>query len=121
MSKLLIKQTAQPEQLGDFACINLGHDKIALVDHTDYEHIKSFRWYAKQSAACFYAVRKIHQDGHTQIVRMHRQLTNCPDNLEVHHKNLNPLDNRKSNLQVVTHDYHLFLHYWDYVDNVQQG
>lgn len=34
---------------------------------------------------------------------MHRLVTNCPDELEPNHKNYNTLDNRKENLEIVTH------------------
>jgi hypothetical protein len=41
-------------------------------------------------------------DGGGNTVLMHRHLTNCPDNMQVDHKDGNPLNNRKNNLRVCT-------------------
>lgn len=36
------------------------------------------------------------------VIRMHRYLMNCPDDMDVDHRNGDGLDNRTSNLRVVT-------------------
>ena len=41
---------------------------------------------------------------------MHREIMNCPPGYEVHHLNHNTLDNRKSNLKIVTRDQHCIIH-----------
>jgi hypothetical protein len=43
-------------------------------------------------------------------IRLHRRLTGAPDDLEVDHINENKLDNRRSNLDVVTKDENM--HRW---------
>ena len=79
--------------------IPLTQNKFAIVDDEDYEYLNQRKW-------CFdgrYAVRNSprHHYKRTQI-SMHRFIMTAPDNMQVDHKNLNRLDNRKANLRLCT-------------------
>lgn len=65
--------------------INL--DDIPLVD--------GYTWYENDQG---YIMSRINDT----LVRLHRLLMNCPDEMDVDHKNHNTYDNRKSNLRIVT-------------------
>lgn len=70
--------------------IPLTQGKFALVDDEDYEWISQWKWYYHYG----YAIRR------TEGIRMHRVITNCPDNKIVDHINHNKLDNRRGNLRI---------------------
>ena len=73
---------------------------FAIIDEEDYERAMQFRWNPlRRQDGTFYAITS--QDG--RIVYMHRLLMNAPGDLQVDHKNRNPLDNRRStNLRLCT-------------------
>jgi len=83
-------------------CIPLGKAIYAIIDSNDFNEIAKYRWFLKPSKTTSYATRKFTINSKTFYVKMHRQITKCPDDKVVHHINHNPLDNRKSNLLVVT-------------------
>lgn len=68
-----------------------------LVDDEDYERLSQYNWYLNESG---YAVAKV--DGKTE--RMHRLILGLEpfDGKAGDHVNRNRLDNRRSNLRVVT-------------------
>ncbi len=88
-----------------FRLLPLKGGKFAIVDPEDYERLKSYKWFEKQSKHTFYAYR-------TQSVKenklrprnltMHREIMNAPPDMQVDHINHNGLDNRKANLRVVS-------------------
>lgn len=79
--------------------IELTQGKFAIVDKEDYERMNQFNWHF----AGGYARRnKQFPDGKRRIVFMHRELMNTPDGYETDHINGDRLDNRRSNLRVVT-------------------
>ena len=80
-----------------------------LVDDEDLPLVAGHRWYLKTDwrrqhlGATGYAVTFIRDaEGRRRNVAMHRLLTGAPAHLEVDHGNGNGLDNRRSNLEVVT-------------------
>ncbi len=75
--------------------IKLTQGKYAMIDDEDYERVSQFKWcYANKYAATT-------RNGVT--FRMHRYLmTPCDSSLYVDHINNNTLDNRRSNLRLVT-------------------
>ncbi len=77
--------------------ISLGNNQFCIVDDEDFERLNQFRWY---KAGRGYAVGRM---GTKTVFKMHRIVANAPDGMEVDHKNRNKLDNRKSNLRIVTH------------------
>lgn len=66
----------------------------ALVDKIDYSKLMKFRWRLQNG----YASRA---DGKGAIF-MHNQVMQPPKGFEVDHLNFNRLDNRRSNLEIVT-------------------
>ena len=69
-------------------------------DIEDYELIKDYCWYYDNR---YLKAKDIRHPDSNKKIRMHRLLINCPSNLEPNHKNHNTLDNRKENLEIVTH------------------
>lgn len=75
--------------------IELTKGKVTIVDDEDACKISSSSWHYTGNG---YAAARINY----KIVFMHRLLCPCPKGMEVDHINRNRLDNRKSNLRVVT-------------------
>lgn len=120
MSKLLKKILAPQGTLPnpEDRLIELGSGHAVIIDADDYEKLSGHRWFAKKSAHCVYAVRKIVSGGREHLIRMHRVIVNCPGGFEVHHKNHNTLDNRKSNLEITSPENHKNYHRFS-IDNSQ--
>lgn len=83
--------------------IPLTQGQVALVDDEDYKWLSQWKWLAVRHRGGFYAARQPHGPHRgRKLVFMHRQLMNCPDNLEVDHRDLNKLNNQKDNLRICT-------------------
>ena len=83
--------------------IPLTKGQFALVDDADYEVLSKHSWYA--SGVRFYAARrrKDNERNPRKLVYMHRELLGVESSsLHVDHINGNRLDNRRSNLRIVT-------------------
>ena len=82
--------------------IYLTREFTALVSERDYERVIRYRWHAHftrpQGGGLVYARATI--EG--KKVYLHRFILPTPPELEVHHKNRNTLDCRRSNLKRVT-------------------
>lgn len=80
--------------------IPLTQGMFALVDDEDAEMVNQHKWRAHQEGSAYYAVRTAYKsDGRITNVRMHLALTGFKG---VHHINGNGLDNRRSNLRLLT-------------------
>lgn len=86
----------------------LSQGKVAVIDFEDFEKVRGFKWYAQKAGSCFYACRDVWEGGNRTKLFLHRFLTNCPPDLEVHHINGDGLDNRQENLQICTAQQHRF-------------
>jgi len=82
---------------GNYYLIPLTQNQWSLIDKADWDLINKTKWFAIKDAKGFYARGKI--NGKT--VALHRYLLN-PQNEIVDHINRNTLDNRRSNLRLVT-------------------
>ena len=86
----------------------LSQGKEAIIDAADYEWLSKFKWCFKVSRGDRgYAVHSIYYckvDGKdvNQVVKMHRVIMGSPAGLQIDHINGDTLDNRRSNLRVVT-------------------
>ena len=69
-------------------------------DLEDYDKIKDYCWYFDGS---YLRANDIKNPKQNKKVRMHRLVIDCPDDLEPNHKNYNVFDNRKENLEAVSH------------------
>ena len=78
--------------------IKLTKNKVTLVDDEDFEYLNSFKWYICNKG---YVVRLDPYENRRQI-RLHRVVVDNPTGQSVDHINRDKLDNRKSNLRVVT-------------------
>lgn len=85
--------------------IPLTQNQFTLVDDADFDWLNQWKWHAlKTTYGGFVAVRttKINWQSNRKLIYMHRIITGCPENMQIDHKNHNPLDNRKINLRICT-------------------
>lgn len=78
-----------------------GKGRRTLVDEDIYKKYGGLSWYLSDTG---YALRKP-SDG---IVRLHRLVIEAKEGEIVDHKNRDKLDNRRSNLRIVTHSQNAF-------------
>lgn len=84
-----MEDIVQPE---DHKLIPLTKGKFAMVDNEDFDRVKDINWHCNSKG---YA-------RNTKVGLMHRYIMNAPDHLDVDHIHHNTLDNRKSQLRLVT-------------------
>lgn len=92
--------------LGEVVLLHVGKFTYTIIDSSEYPSLSKFRWRLRKSHSCWYVCRKVEVNGHDKTVFMHRQLTRCPPDKQVHHRNHNTLDNRLENLLVCTKKEH---------------
>lgn len=80
-----------------------GKDKFAIVDDEDFEKVNQLKWCLDKR----YARHNINTPVYSHLL-MHRFVINVPKGMETDHINGNRLDNRKSNLRIVTHQQNLW-------------
>lgn len=78
--------------------IPLTRGLFALIDEADAPTVACHKWCAVRGNGHFYATRR---DG-KRTLKMHRAITDAPAGLFVDHINGDSLDNRRSNLRVVS-------------------
>jgi hypothetical protein len=71
----------------------------SMIDDEDYKLASKYKWYLNQG----YASRTEYKKGISSSMKLHRLIMDCPKGLEVDHINHDKLDNRKTNLRIVTH------------------
>lgn len=84
----------------------LSRGLVSLVDDADYDWLSQWRWhvcYCPQMRS-FYARREFKDNGKRHTLHLHREICALKpkDGLVVDHANHDTLDNRRSNLRVVT-------------------
>lgn len=72
--------------------------EVFMFDAEDYSRIKDTTWYR-----CNRSSDGIRYIGDRFGVCIHRRILDVPKGFEIDHINLDPLDNRKSNLRICTH------------------
>lgn len=78
--------------------IALSKGQFALVDDDDYDRLNLVKWSANNTGSNWYAVRR----KGIGFEHMPRVIMNVPNNVHVYHLDGDGLNNRKSNLVVVT-------------------
>lgn len=93
--------------------IDLGHDRWAICDQTDFPLLVAYNWRAVRNRRSWYAVTEftIHRKRHK--LYMSRMVADTPDGCVCHHRNRNSLDNRLANLVNMQKKDHQFLHHND--------
>jgi hypothetical protein len=79
--------------------IPLTQGKFAIIDDEDFEEISKYKWFALHQRNTWYARRSISKKNKES---MHRFILKPELDLEVDHINGNGLDNRRSNIRIVT-------------------
>lgn len=94
-------EVSQPEDQ-TIRYIGLTQGQVAIIDAQDYERAQSIRWFAiwKPHHGKFYVNGYV---GRNKYIRLQNFLMKPPLGLFVDHINRDPLDNRRSNLRIVTH------------------
>lgn len=72
--------------------------EIFMFDSEDFHKIKDTLWYR-----CNNSVSSGAYVGNSEGICIHRFIIKAPTGYQIDHKNLNPLDNRKCNLRLCTH------------------
>ena len=84
----------------------LANGKEVLVDDADLALLSQYKWHMTANG---YATRNIsHRNPDTLPTYMHRLLLNPPTGMDCDHINGNRLDNRRSNLRIVTRQENLW-------------
>lgn len=103
---MLAKWLCRPDITSDFATIRV-KDYTVLVSLSSYEDLRFRRIRVRDSANLAYAQIQIAKDGRLKWVKLHRYVLNITDPaIDVHHRNHNPLDCRRENLQPLSRKDH---------------
>ena len=73
---------------------------FAIIDLDDVGKCSKFKWHMKRSRNTSYAIATINE---REKIFLHRFVLDYRGCMDVDHINLNGLDNRKSNLRIVSH------------------
>lgn len=86
--------------------IKISGGYTAMVDDEDFKYLCRFAWYHVPARSGTYAYRPIYKDGERTSLPMHREIMGLlpGDYRQVDHINHNRLDNRRSNLRVVSNE-----------------
>lgn len=98
------------EEARNTRIIFLTQHQVTLVDAEDYDGLNKYKWHAllDKKMKSYYAVRHgpTNRSKKTKdkrdLLRMHREIMNTPKGMHTDHINHDTLDNRKSNLRIVT-------------------
>lgn len=82
--------------------IPLTQGKVAIVDDIDADFLLQWKWCAMKHGSNFYAVRR-GRKGESPLVFMHRAIMLPLPNQVVDHRDMNGLNNSRSNLRTCSH------------------
>lgn len=74
---------------------NKSEIKRCIIDKEDFEKVKCCNWNFRKDSKTFYVYN-------SRFGMIHRLIMDCPQDMQIDHINGNGLDNRKSNLKIVT-------------------
>ncbi len=78
--------------------IKLGNGLFSLIDDRDLISVSKFNWYTSESKKGKFYVKRLE----SPQIYLHRFLMDSPEGKQIDHINGNRLDNRKSNLRMVS-------------------
>lgn len=103
LRKAKVEREEPPSEDPTIKYIPLTKGHIAIVDVEDYERLNQFLWVINKNKKQLYAKRSLPKEGGKQKSETMQQLVlKAPNGLMIDHINGNGLDNRKSNLRIVT-------------------
>ena len=77
----------------------------AIIDIEDVEKCKPYKWRLTDKSTKRKTIKYVYNgSGAGNQLPLHRFITNCPKGMVTDHRDNNPLNNRKSNLRVVTEE-----------------
>lgn len=81
-----------------------GREHATLIDAEDLPKVLVFpgKWYAQRRTWSWYAAATAHIGGRKITVRLHRYLTDAPEDMEVDHTDHDGLNNTRRNLRLVS-------------------
>jgi hypothetical protein len=84
--------------------VPLTQGKVALIDDEDAERVLAYKWSAwwDSRSKQWRVGRTTVSNGRKIMVYLHRFILSAPSGLQVDHKNMDSLDNRRSNLRLAT-------------------
>lgn len=94
--------------MGNMVKIPLTQGKVAIIDENDYQLVSSKKWYFDSTGYPASNNRSSTTKCGWKPIRLHTFLLNPPNGMVVDHINRDKLDNRRSNLRIVTHSINHF-------------
>lgn len=77
----------------------------ATIDRRDFKTLSQHNWYINNKGYAYAFI--LDENGKRKGVLMHRMIMQAPEGMDIHHINHNPLDNRRKNLTICTHQQNL--------------
>jgi len=92
------------EKMGGMKEIQLTNGKVTKVDDHLFDELNKYKWRANKMNGQYYVVRWDKSTGKGRAVLMHRVILGVTDrNVQVDHKDLDPLNNQLYNIRRATH------------------
>lgn len=84
--------------------ITLTQSKFAIIDDIDFDLVRQYVWRAQSNGrGIWYATTSQYANRKQKVLAMHNLINPPTPGLENNHKNWDGLDNRRENLELVTH------------------
>lgn len=83
--------------------IKLTKGYFAVVDAADYDDLVKYRWQVAANRDVPYAFRSEMRNKVSKTIYMHRQIMSAPLGVQVDHRDMNGLNNSRSNLRLCSH------------------
>ena len=96
------------DKFGKYCKIPLTKGQFAKVDPEDFLWLSQYNWYCHIRPHTSYAARNKRLNKKQKRFWMHREIIKTPEHLVCDHINRNGLDNRRSNMRIVTHSQNHF-------------